>query len=163
MGNIYRSNEKQIEYLHRYDKQMSKCKHTWAMLTRTAAPFPGLAGLSQNFFNALGVLDGVGSRSRFCVEPEVSEVVVDAPSSCTHLRNTGRSCSILVSNRTQGLQILFDFVCVFNTDTPTCINLSAMVCFSFWLSKISAELEITPDIRIFLLQKRQQSFTSMFT
>ena len=73
------------------------------MLRRKLTLAPGLEGLGQNFFKALGVFDGVGSRSRLSeqLDAGLSAEASIFFSLSIHLRYTGTSRSNLDKSVTQ--------------------------------------------------------------
>ncbi len=128
-------------------------------MTRTAAPLPGLAGLSQNFFNALGVLDGVGSRWRSVhlkswwvmlsrPAPISGTPAGPVPFSLITVHNPYTFCWILPVFLIPALQ-------------PVLISRESL----FFFLSVEDKCRIWKHARyilIFVLQKRQQSLSSMF-
>ena len=124
------------------------------MFTRTLA-LPGLGGLWHNFFKALGVSGGVGSRSLLSVG------LVEASScfsSSIHLLYTGKTCSSFAKKLTHRRQILID-AGLFTNVTPTWASLWYILGLPANLSKMLLEYLYKPTDLMFCLQKRQKSFS----
>ena len=131
------------------------------MLLRVFLPV-GVDGLGQNFFRALGVLEGVGSRSLFSDDSDEHASSAWFPSSSVHFLNRGRSRSNRVMKRWQHEQMRFDLFDVLWSCNPKRRTCSYVHSPFLFFSKMLVVLQSSPCILKFFLQRRQKSFVVIF-
>ena len=131
------------------------------MLLRVFVPV-GVDGLGQNFFRAMGVLEGVDCRSLFSGASDEHASSACSPSSSVHLLNTGMSRSNRVIKLLQDRHMrydLFDLLWSCNPKRRTCSYGHSHLLF---FSKMLIVLDNCPCILKFFLQHRQKSFILIF-